>query len=257
MPRTETPVLLMKSDTWMPGDMPRSTSFSPESRTTAPVGQPCAVAGPWVNGKRESYDMTRANAAAVLPPSPKKAWTKLPELRAKVLLPRPMVAMSTVTPAHADKTTLLKPRPRSRTIRSVSTPVPGGTVAISQKNLPYIRLRSVVLISFSIRSVPCPANGGVLLAVGDVEYSANTESASQLGGVAPTRHTVATYWGRSDRSYALIRTCSPPAERTTLYVSIRKFGRSWRHITWRGPPAPTLMMPSCVPPTSATTIVSL
>src|ERR1700704_1794245 len=139
--------------------------------------------------------MTRANCAAVLPPSPKKAWTKFPELRAKVRLPRPMVWMSTVTPAHADKTTFWKPRPRSITIRSVSTPTPGGVVAISQKNLPYIRLRFWVLISFSIRSVPCPLNGAVLLAVGDVEYSANTESASQAGGAVPTRHTVATYWG--------------------------------------------------------------
>src|SRR5882672_9870471 len=223
MPRTETPVLLMKSDTWMPGDMPRSTSFSPESRTTAPVGQPLAVAGPWLNGKRASYDMTRANAAAVLPPSPKKAWTKFPELRAKVRLPRPMVWMSMVTPAHADKTTLLKPRPRSRTIRSVSTPTPGGTVAISQKNFPYIRLRLVVLISFSIRSVPCKLNGGVLLAVGDVEYSANTESASQLGGAAPTRMTAS---------------CVPPTSATTivsLYAPSVSRGQSAMPHGW--PPA--------------------
>src|SRR5258705_1669374 len=121
--------------------------------------------------------MTRAKAALMFPPSPKKACVKLPELRAKVRSPRPIVWRLTVMPAHAESTTLdPATRPRSSTIRRVSDPVVNVAVAISQNRWLNSWAGFDVLTSFSMRSVARLEKGWSLLTVGAVEYSAYTES---------------------------------------------------------------------------------
>src|SRR5712691_4795647 len=128
--------------------------------------------------------MTRANCVETLPPSPKNACEKSPELRAKVRSPSPKRDSSSVTPAHADSTTLwlLYGRPRRISTRSVSRVRLFRVLspAISQNRCPNsesaLNANSDGLRSFSMRSVARPLNGDALLTVGVVEYRANTES---------------------------------------------------------------------------------
>src|SRR5437773_11722362 len=143
--------------------------------------------------------MTRRYVDDALPPSPKKPWVKLPELRAKVESPRPNVSKLIVTPRHGDKITSVElyGRPRRSTIFSVSETSLPLTLPISQKKCPNNTVGSKVgsFRNFSMRNVALLLNGELELAVGVVEYSTKTEAVwSQL-----PRHTVAMYCGRSDR----------------------------------------------------------
>src|SRR2546429_6104620 len=112
-----------------------------------------------------------------LPPSPMNPWVKLPVLRTNVWSPRPNDWMSTVTTAHAVSTTLrygpagVGMAGRTSSIRSVSPETFEPRAASSQKRCPNSCLVSVVLTSFSMRSVALPLNGDELLAVGVVERS--------------------------------------------------------------------------------------
>src|SRR6266511_1094350 len=139
--------------------------------------------------------------------------------------------------------------------RSVSVLVPADVFAISQNRCPN---KSEVsgglpgLTSFSIRTVARFVNGDGFVGRGVVEYTAKIESGAQV--VPPAvRHTVATYCGRSEMLYSVMIVFGV-GESTTLYVWIRKSGRSWRQTSRRR--GATSMMDSSVPPASATTIVS-
>src|ERR1051325_12233238 len=109
-------------------------------------------------------------------------------------------------------------------MRSVSVPEPTGVVPISQKRWPNSCVVSCVFLSFSIRNVPLPLNGEVLLWVGVVEYTAKIESTEQA--VPPAaRHTVATYCGRSETSYTVISRRDAPDCCNTLRSEERRVGK--------------------------------
>src|SRR6267142_4798728 len=171
MDDTWMPVLLMKSLTCTPGDMPRSSWSSPWASVVRPVRGLTqlllSVPTPLIES-RASYAMTRANAVEILPPSPTKAWVKFPEFRAYVESPSPNEGRSTEMPRHADRITLRELR-RTSSMRSVSVDVLANVAPISQNRWPNGRNPLVGLTSFSIRSVALPANGLVLLCVGVVE----------------------------------------------------------------------------------------
>src|SRR2546427_13167244 len=101
------PVLLMKSLTCTPGDMPKSTSLNPEASAVRPGAARQLWKTPVCSIRFASYGMTRANDVEMLPPSPKNACLKSPEFRAEVPPPRPTDANLLQAHAQADRHTLL------------------------------------------------------------------------------------------------------------------------------------------------------
>ena len=85
-----------------------------------------------------------------------------------MLSPSPNDSSLIETPAQADSTTVLV-WPRISSMRSVSVDKLAVVAPISQKRCPNTGNPLVGLTSFSMRSVPLPANGLVLLTVGVVE----------------------------------------------------------------------------------------